>query len=104
MAGSDVQRIVFLDYLRAIACLLVVFGHLYLLGLHGYQELAPWVPGVTGLLFGPDALQRSVFVTPSLWVGIHTGINVGNLGISLFFLISGFVISEPSNGSLPRSF
>ena len=59
---------------------------------------------VTGLLFGPDALQRSVFVTPSLWVGIHTGINVGNLGISLFFLISGFVILRAVERESPKVF
>lgn len=90
MAESDSQRILFLDYLRAVACLLVVFVHIYLLGLSAYKELAIWVPGVTGLLFGP--VDRNIFNAPILYLAIHTGINFGALGVSIFFLISGFVI------------
>ncbi len=88
----DHGRILFLDYLRAVACLLVVFGHIYLIGLNGQKEIAPWVPSVKQLIFGPDAAQRSIFSIPILFVGIKTGINVGALGVSIFFLISGFVI------------
>ena len=92
MTSKDQERILFLDYLRAIACLLVVFGHIYLMGYNGFHEMSPWVPGLKGLLWGPDAVWRNVFTPPSLFLALQLGINVGALGISLFFLISGFVI------------
>lgn len=89
---KDAQRIVFLDYLRALACLLVVFGHVYLIGFNFYEGITPWVPSVKGLIFGPDAPARNVFTWPFMTLAVKTDINVGALGISLFFLISGFVI------------
>jgi peptidoglycan/LPS O-acetylase OafA/YrhL len=98
------HRIIFLDHLRAIACLLVVFGHIYLMGFNGYKEMLPWIPGLDGLLFGPDAVQRNIFTAPLLAVALNAGINVGALGISLFFLISGFVILRAVERETPLVF
>lgn len=81
-----------MDYLRAIACLIVVFGHVYLMGYNGLPEISPWVPSVKSLIFGPDAAQRNVFTAPLTTLALSTGINVGALGVGIFFLISGFVI------------
>jgi hypothetical protein len=53
--GNDKnERIVFLDYLRAVACLLVVFGHIYLVGPNDPKTLSIWLPTVTTYIFGPD--------------------------------------------------
>lgn len=92
MSPVNDQRIIFLDYLRAIACLLVVLGHVYFMGFNGYEAITPYVPSVTENIFGPDAAQRNVLTGPSLFLAIKLGINVGWLGVSIFFLISGFVI------------
>jgi peptidoglycan/LPS O-acetylase OafA/YrhL len=104
MVNCAQQRIVFLDHLRAIACLLVVFGHIYLMGFNGYKEMLPWVPDLSGLLFGPDAVQRNIFTAPLLAVALNFGVNVGALGISLFFLISGFVILRAVERETPWDF
>lgn len=86
------ERIIFLDYLRAIACLLVFLGHVYFMGLNGHAAITPWVPSVTENIFGIDAAHRNVFTGLQSFLGIGLGINVGTLGVSIFFLISGFVI------------
>ncbi|KXU90934.1 hypothetical protein CI15_03245 [Paraburkholderia monticola] len=91
---SKNDRIVFLDYLRAIACLLVVVGHVYIIGYNGQPEIQPFVPGVTAIIFGPNAPLRNIFTPPLLWVLVNTGVNVGELGVCIFFLISGFVIQR----------
>lgn len=88
------DRIVFLDYLRAIACLLVVVGHVYIIGYNGQPEIQPFLPGVKTIIFGPDAPLRNIFTAPLLWIALNTGVNVGALGVCIFFLISGFVIQR----------
>jgi peptidoglycan/LPS O-acetylase OafA/YrhL len=92
MQAKNDNRIFFLDHLRAVACLLVVLGHVYFVGYNGYEAITPYVPSVTSNIFGPDAVSRNVLSEPSIWVGQKLGINVGALGVSIFFLISGFVI------------
>jgi peptidoglycan/LPS O-acetylase OafA/YrhL len=86
------SRIIFLDYLRAVACLLVVFAHLYLIGLNGYQEMAVWVPSIKALLFGANAADRNVFQPVVMFMATKFDIITGTLGVAIFFLISGFVI------------
>ncbi|MBB5444662.1 MULTISPECIES: acyltransferase [unclassified Paraburkholderia] len=92
MQTKNDNRILFLDYLRAVACLLVVFGHIYIIGFNYYEGIQPWVPSVKGLIFGPDAYLRNIFTWPVMNFAVLTGINVGALGVGIFFLISGFVI------------
>jgi len=86
------QRIMYLDYLRALACLLVVMGHVYLLGYNGYDGISNWVPGAATNIFGPDAAQKNIITGPLVWLAVHARINVGILGVGIFFLISGYVI------------
>jgi peptidoglycan/LPS O-acetylase OafA/YrhL len=87
-----VDRVVFLDYLRAVACLLVVFGHIYLLGTNDPHTLKVWVPDVTTYIFGPDPNAGNPYAYFLIRLTQLTGIGVGGLGVGTFFLISGFVI------------
>lgn len=72
------ERYVFLDYLRACAAWLVVWGH-----------LGTVMPGWTNQVFGPAAWLRDNFTGP---LGIIQ--DFGWFGVALFFLISGFIISD----------
>lgn len=98
------ERIVSLDYLRALACFLVVLGHICFLGLNGWEALSALVPGLSANIFGPDAIQRNWFSVPSIWIGVNLGINVGALGVGIFFLISGFVITQALDREKPLEF
>lgn len=89
---ASTDRIIFLDYLRAAACLLVVLAHLYLIGMNGFHEMAVWVPSIKDYLFGADAANRNIFQPPVMFMALRFGIITGTLGVSIFFLISGFVI------------
>ena len=86
------KRIIFLDYLRAVACLLVIFGHIYLVGPNDPKTVGVWVPTVVGYIFGPDTITRNSYGLAMDGLTLQTGINVGQLGVALFFLVSGFVI------------
>lgn len=86
------KRIVFLDSLRAIAVLLVAWGHIYLVGINDITTVGIWVPDVKGFAFGPTTAQDNIHAVVALWAAIKLGLGVGGIGVSLFFLISGFVI------------
>lgn len=86
------RRILFLDSLRAIAVLLVVWGHVMLVGIDDPATVHHWVSTVSGPIFGPDSSAKNFHGQLGLAVALATGINPGGLGVALFFLISGFVI------------
>ncbi|MDQ7978072.1 acyltransferase [Paraburkholderia sp. SARCC-3016] len=86
------ERIVFLDYLRAFACLLVVVGHIYFVGPNDPKTVSNWLPDVSSYIFGPDPNAENPYGHALAMLTIHTGIGLGSLGVGLFFLISGFVI------------
>ncbi|MFI4966974.1 MAG: acyltransferase family protein [Caulobacterales bacterium] len=71
-------RYVFLDYLRALAAWLVVWDH-----------LANNFPNGQGLVFRPAELVRNNIAAP---LGIIQ--DFGWFGVTVFFLISGFIISD----------
>lgn len=71
-------RYVFLDYLRASAAWLVVWDH-----------LANHMPEGLGHVFAPARFVREHFTAP---LGIIQ--DFGWFGVALFFLISGFIISD----------
>jgi peptidoglycan/LPS O-acetylase OafA/YrhL len=85
-AGDD--RYVFLDYLRACAAWLVVWDH-----------LATIMPGWSGKVFAPAE-----------WVRVHVARPLGIIqdfgwfGVALFFLISGFIISDRARVESARDF
>jgi peptidoglycan/LPS O-acetylase OafA/YrhL len=78
-AGPESEaRYVFLDYLRAFAAWLVVWDH-----------LANHMPEGLGQILAPAAYVRAHFTAP---LGIIQ--DFGWFGVALFFLISGFIISD----------
>ncbi|HEY3697261.1 acyltransferase [Phenylobacterium sp.] len=77
-ARADDDRYVFLDYLRAAAAWLVAWDH-----------LAVVIPAGLGRVFGPAQAVRDAVAAP---LGIIQ--DFGWFGVALFFLISGFIISD----------
>lgn len=98
------KRIVFLDSLRAIAVLLVLWGHVFLLGISDANTVGIWVPDVKDLIFGPTTLADNIHWKLGNWMGSTFGLNTGSLGVSLFFLISGFVILRTVDRTPPLQF
>jgi len=85
--GTD-SRIVFLDYLRAIAAWLVVWSH-----------FNHWL-----VIKGGEALGASVFVQSYIAQPLGIIQNFGWFGVCLFFLISGFIITHVARGELAGTF
>lgn len=75
---TSAGRYVFLDYIRAAAAWLVVWDH-----------LGTIMPGWAGKVFGPAQWVRNNITGP---LGIVN--DFGWFGVALFFLISGFIISD----------
>ena len=98
------DRILFLDHLRALAVLLVVWGHVFLVGINDPATVGIWVPTVKGLLFGPDTVANNIHGQIGLVVVLKTGISSGPLGVAIFFLISGYIIPRTIERSTPLSF
>ena len=75
---SKAGRFVFLDYLRALAAWLVLWDH-----------LGTIMPGWANRTFAPAAWVRANIADP---LGVIQ--NFGWFGVALFFLISGFIITD----------
>jgi peptidoglycan/LPS O-acetylase OafA/YrhL len=80
-----VGRIVFADALRGVAALSVVVAH---------YGLAFWITGETiGLIANVPSVAVGVMPDATAWMlGFHPEFSFAAFGVSLFFLISGFVI------------
>lgn len=85
-------RIVWLDILRAIAVLLVVWGHVFIVGVNDPSTPGHWLPTVQGYVFGPEASAASPHAHAVTALRDYLGINVGGSGGAIFFLVSGFII------------
>lgn len=72
------RRIVFLEWLRAVAAPIVMYSHVVGIFLDGRQN-HPWL-----------AEQLNIFVVNPL----HLAMNFGNVGVVVFFLVSGFVVTH----------
>ena len=101
---GDKDRIHFLDQLRAIAVLLVVWGHIFLVGINDPTTVGMWVPTVKNFIFGPDTIAKNPHGQFGLLIMLKAGINSGPLGVAIFFLISGFVILKTIDNSRPLNF
>lgn len=88
------QRFLFVDSLRAIAVLLVVWGHVMLVGINDPNTVHNWVPSVLSPIFGEASVAANVHGKLGLIMALSLGVNPGGLGVALFFLISGFVIVQ----------
>ncbi len=90
MAAEDANsgRYVFLDYLRACAAWLVVWDH-----------IGTVMPGWMGKVFEPAQWLRTNVTGP---LGIIN--DFGWFGVALFFLISGFIISDRARVESARDF
>jgi peptidoglycan/LPS O-acetylase OafA/YrhL len=96
-------RIEFLDKLRAVAVLLVVWGHVFLVGINDPKTVGLWIPSVRQPIFGATSLENiHLYFHIYFSHKIHT--NSGGLGVSIFFLISGFVILRTVDYTLPIKF
>jgi peptidoglycan/LPS O-acetylase OafA/YrhL len=97
-------RIVFLDHLRGLAVLLVVWGHIFMIGINGFHEMVPWMPNLQGPLFGSEAPTTNIHGLIGLFLVLKFGISAGGLGVAVFFVISGFVILKTIDAINPADF
>ena len=106
MPTSDTKssRILFLDHLRAIACLMVVFGHVFLMGINDFPTISVWVPYVTEPVFGPSSPAKNPFGPLTTWLVLQLNVSFGPLGVGIFFLISGYVILRALDRETPLNF
>ena len=102
--SQEKNRIVFLDHLRGLACLMVVFGHVYLMGINDPRTVGVWLPFLDGPIFGPDSPGLNPFNRMSTWLVLEAGITFGGLGVAIFFLISGYIILRTVDRESPVRF
>ncbi len=81
-------RFVFLDVLRALAVCLVVYSHVVGIFLHQHHDNST----VAGVFQG--------FVPHPLGLAL----NIGNFGVVLFFLVSGFIVTHTGFSERPRQY
>jgi peptidoglycan/LPS O-acetylase OafA/YrhL len=81
-------RFVFLDALRTIAVCLVVYSHLVGIWLHQHQENSVVAPLLQGFAVHPLDLT----------------LNLGNVGVVVFFLVSGFIVTHTGFTESPRQY
>lgn len=81
-------RFVFLDVLRAAAVLLVLYCHVVGVWLHQHGDRSPVASAVQG--FAPHPLDMAL--------------RIGNFGVVLFFLVSGFIVTHTGFAEHPRQY
>ncbi len=102
--SSEGKRIVFLDSLRAIAVLLVLWGHVFLVGINDPTTVGFWVPDVKTWAYGPTTEHDNINSAIAMWLVLKLKLGVGGMGVSLFFMISGFVILRTIDRTKPILF
>lgn len=102
--NTEADRIVWLDCLRAVAVSLVVWGHIFLVGINDPKIVSIWVPSVRDFIFGPGSASRNPNSNIAVLMWTYTGTGPGGLGVALFFLISGFVILRTVDRTPPEIF
>lgn len=86
--GGGRNRFVFLDVLRAAAVGLVLYSHVVGIFLHQHHEDSV----VAGVLQGYAADP------------LNLALNLGNFGVVLFFLVSGFIVTHTGFTERPRQY
>jgi peptidoglycan/LPS O-acetylase OafA/YrhL len=82
------DRFVFLDLLRAVAVLLVMYSHVVGVFLHQHGEDSVLAGPVQGFAAHPADLA----------------LRIGNFGVVLFFLVSGFIVTHTGFAERPRQY
>lgn len=98
------HRILFLDDLRGIAVLIVVWAHVFIVGINDGVGVPMRVPPLKGLMFGEGSPTRNVNDHVNMFFIRTFDISTGQLGVLIFFLISGFVILMTLDRSTPSTF
>lgn len=97
-------RIGILHALRGIAALLVVYGHMFSVGLNDSASTNYYVPAITGTAISESQRPLGTSYLSLELLLASLGTNSGHLGVMLFFLISGFVISISINKTNQATF
>lgn len=85
-------KIYSLHYIRALASLLVVYAHFFAVGLNDAVTPGIYVPAIKGTpIAEPHRVTGLYYIEPEMYLAA-IGIKSGDLGVMLFFLVSGFVI------------
>lgn len=83
---------------------MVVFGHLFMMGINDPVTTEVWLPFVTEPMFGLGSPERNPFNNALTWLQVVMNVSVGPLGVSIFFLVSGYVILRAIDGEAPLKF
>lgn len=101
---SRVGRLDILHALRGVAALLVLYAHLFAVGVNDSFTPSAYVPAISGTpLVEAERAAAAPYLVPEYWLGAW-GVNSGHLGVMVFFLISGFVIVLSSRRTDPFTF
>jgi peptidoglycan/LPS O-acetylase OafA/YrhL len=82
------SRFVFLDVLRGVAVGLVVYSHVVGIFLHQHHDVSTLASALQGFAVHPLILS----------------LNLGNFGVVLFFLVSGFIVTHTGFQEDPRRY
>lgn len=107
MMKSGTSRVGHLDILhalRGLAAILVLYAHLFAVGVNDPVTPAAYVPAISGTpVAEAERTAAGPYLVPEYWLG-SLGVNSGHLGVMVFFLISGFVIVLSSRRTDPFTF
>lgn len=93
-----------MDYLRGIACLLVVWVHIYIVGINDPNTVKIWVPSLADYMFGEGALSANIHGKIFYGLVLTLGLSSGSFGVAIFFVISGYVILMSVDRLSPATF
>ncbi|KQQ46535.1 hypothetical protein ASF69_04725 [Rhizobium sp. Leaf311] len=101
---NDNHRILFLDDLRGIAILVVVWAHVFVVGINDSVNVKLRIPQLEGLMFGEGSPSLNVHDHVNLFFVLNLGVGTGHTGVLIFFLVSGFIILRSLDGGRPGLF